>query len=171
MYILLFDCKCKIEVLKVPHSWKLCPDYMKFKILTDMIYMSAYCLSVVQCACWIISLSGFVDLYTLFVHFLYNVYDAFSATECTLGYVRWCYGWEWRVPSGICGSDTHDDCPLSTDSIFKEIRSKIGVEHNDEVRFDTLNQRSVPRERLSEWLLGYWIFGLYWFSHFISGFI
>ena len=41
---------------------------------------------------------------------------------------------------------------MATDSIFKEIRSKIGVEHNDDVRFDKLNQRSVPRERLSEWL-------------------
>ena len=41
---------------------------------------------------------------------------------------------------------------MATDSIFEEIRSKIGVEHNDEVRFDKLSQRSVPRERLSEWL-------------------
>ena len=41
---------------------------------------------------------------------------------------------------------------MATDSIFKEIRSKIGVEHNDDVRFDKLNQRSVPREMLSEWL-------------------
>ena len=45
-----------------------------------------------------------------------------------------------------------DQIRMATDSIFKEIRSKIGVEHNDDVRFDKLNQRSVPRERLSEWL-------------------
>ena len=41
---------------------------------------------------------------------------------------------------------------MATDSIFKEIRNKIGVEHNDEVRFDKLSQRSVPKETLSEWL-------------------
>ena len=45
-----------------------------------------------------------------------------------------------------------DQIHMATDSIFKEIRSKIGVEHNDEVRFDKLSQRSVPRETLSEWL-------------------
>jgi len=41
---------------------------------------------------------------------------------------------------------------MATNSILKEIRSKIGAEHNDDVQFDKLNQRSVPRERLSEWL-------------------
>ena len=41
---------------------------------------------------------------------------------------------------------------MATDSIFKEIRSKIGIQHNDDVRFNNLNQRSVPRETSSEWL-------------------
>ena len=94
-----------------------------------------------------LSLSGFVDLNTLFVHF---------CTPCTMPFPLQSEHLDMvdddMAENGEFLTEYVDQIHMATYSILKEIRSKIGVEHNDEVRFDKLSQRSVPRETLSEWL-------------------
>ena len=94
-----------------------------------------------------LSLSGFVDLNTLFVHFFTSCTMPFPLQNEHLDMLD-----DAMVENCEFLSEYAGQIRVATDSIFKEIRSKIGVEYNDEVRFDKLNQRSVPRERLSEWL-------------------